>query len=354
MLNYYFVNALVYLLLSIALTLNSKPIQDIAKFKHQTLVTNLNHPWGMVFLDKEQILISERNGELVLYTGQNNITLETPIINVFAQGQGGLLDLALHPNYKQNGWIYLVYSYYDDKKGATTALARFKVINNQLKHWQDIYIANAYTQTSYHFGGRIAFDDKGYLYLTIGDRGKRHQAQNTNNDIGTVLRLYDDGRLPKDNPFNNAIYSYGHRNPQGLIFTNKELIVNEHGPRGGDEINIISKGVNYGWPVIGYGREYVTNIPIGTTHKAGMEQPNYYWVPSIAPSGFAKWQDKLLIGSLKFSQLVVLDKKDKVFDNEKRLFSNQFGRIRDVAVYNGAIYLLIDAANGKLIKLSPS
>lgn len=339
-------------------------------FSHKVVVQGLNHPWAVVFLSDDKILISERNGDLVLFKQGKKIVLDLPVIDVFAQGQGGLLDLSLHPNYKNNGWIYLTYSRYDDDLGASTALVRFKIKQNKLSNWQLLYVANAHQHTAHHFGSRIAFDDDGYVYVSVGDRGKRHQAQNNKNDIGSILRLHDDGRIPDDNPFNNAVHSYGHRNPQGLIYHNGELISHEHGPRGGDELNIIKKGVNYGWPVISYGREYTSNATIGQTHKDGMAQPNYYWVPSIAPSGMAvyqtpsksstqttkvkppNWQNNLLIGSLKFAQLVRLTRMRDKIKNEQRLFTQKFGRIRDVVVRHSHIYLLTDANNGKLIRLS--
>lgn len=359
------INAIIISFLLINNVLSASPI-----FSHKVLVERLNHPWAVVFLSDDKILISERNGDLILVERGKKIVLDLPIIDIFAQGQGGLLDLSLHPNYKKNGWIYLTYSRYDDDLGASTALARFKIAQNKLSHWQLLYVANAHQQTARHFGSLIAFDDDGYLYMSVGDRGKRHQAQNNQNDIGSILRLYDDGRIPDDNPFNNAVYSYGHRNPQGLIYYNGALISHEHGPRGGDELNIIKKGVNYGWPKISYGREYVSNATIGQTHKVAMAQPNYYWVPSIAPSGMAvyqapinnktpttktrtlNWQNDLLIGSLKFEQLVRLSRTGDKIKNEERLFTKKFGRIRDVVVRDGNIYLLTDARNGKLIKLS--
>lgn len=331
----------------------TKPINP----KPQVVVDGLNHPWAVVFLDENRLLISQRNDDLLLVDQGKKIPLELPIIDVFAQGQGGLLDLALHPDYLKNGWIYLSYSNYDDDLGASIVLARFKLKNQQIQHWQMLYIADAYQHTSHHFGGRIAFDDKNYLYLTIGDRGKRHQAQNTSNDMGTILRLHDDGIIPQDNPFNNAIYSYGHRNPQGLVYHQGQLIAHEHGPRGGDELNIINAGKNYGWPVISYGKEYSSNMPVGIgTHKAGMQQPIHYWVPSIAPSGLAVYpqdnnQQTLLIGSLKFKQVVVLTKNDNAITAENRLFSNEFGRVRDVVVRDNFVYLLTDASNAQLIKL---
>ncbi len=343
---------------SFAITNNSK-----VKYKYSTIITGLNHPWSVIWLDDENLLISERNGDLLLISSGKKIILEIPVFDVYAYGQGGLLDLAKHPDYYSNSWIYLSYSAYDDNKGgASVKLARFKIQNNAISNWQDLYQAKPYINSSHHFSGRIAFDNNNYIYLSVGDRGKRYLAQNTTIDIGKILRLKDDGTIPKDNPFNNAVFSYGHRNIQGLIWYDNGLIANEHGPQGGDELNYIARAKNYGWPIITYGKEYVSGIKIGIgTHKEGMAQPAHYWVPSIAPSGLAvyrgdkfnKWRNNLLIGSLKFKQLVKLEIKDKKIIDEKRLFSGIFGRIRDVKVHNGDVYLLIDSANGSLIKLIP-
>ena len=329
---------------------------------YEVISSGLHHPWSVAWLSDTRLIITERNGNLILLENDKKIILDLPVTDIFAHGQGGLFDIVLHPNFSENGWIYLSYSAYDEEedKGATTALARFKIKNNTLKNWQILYHANAYKHTAHHFGGRIAFDDQGYLYLSVGDRGKRHLAQNTSVDVGKILRLKDDGLVPKDNPFDNAVFSYGHRNPQGLIWINNMLIAHEHGPKGGDELNIIERGKNYGWPIITYGREYVTAFKIGEgTHKKGMIQPLHYWTPSIAPSGmayykgdiFKNWQGDLLIGSLKFRELVHLKIHDNALIFEKRLLTDIVGRIRDVRIYKGFVYLLTDEADGRLIKL---
>lgn len=336
----------------------SSTINATAKFTSEVLITGLNHPWSVVFLTDDRLLITERNGDLLLFDKGKKITLNLPDIEVVAQGQGGLLDLELHPDYRENGWIYLAYSH-DSEKGFSVAIGRFRLKNNQAQNWQLLYIANAFQWTNHHFGGRITFDEQNYLYLSIGDRGKRYLAQKTDNDIGKILRLTDTGKIPKDNPFNNAIFSYGHRNPQGLIFHNGQLLSNEHGPRGGDELNIIKKGGNYGWPIVSFGREYVSRRQVGSrTAKKGISMPIHHWTPSIAPSGLAvysnpalKWRDILLVGSLKFSRLHSLVRQKNEIE-EDILFAKQFGRIRDIAVRKGAFYLLTDEDNGKLIKIS--
>lgn len=362
-----FLKLLLVLTLSLAGTnlAASKKIEN--NWQVKTIASGLNHPWSLVFLTHSTVLISERNGGLVLLelTKGKRTKLDIPATDVYARGQGGLLDLALHPDYVNNGWIYLSYSGLNES-GSSTKIVRFKLKQNTLTHWQQIYTASPRLNSAHHFAGRLVFDDDGYLYISVGDRGHRQLAQNTSNDIGKILRLNDNGSIPKDNPFNNAIYSYGHRNPQGLIFNQGMLIAHEHGPRGGDELNIIKKGVNYGWPIISYGKEYSSNQAVGIgTHKSGMAQPVHYWVPSIAPSGLAVyqahnnsnnqgWQGQLLIGSLKFKELVnlTLNSRFKVID-EQRLWQNKFNRIRDIKVQNGRIYILSDTKNGQLFELSP-
>lgn len=345
------------IILAIFLIIVSTGSMAKPSFTSKVLISNLNHPWAVVFLSDNKFIISERNSNLLLFDNGNKIILSTKSIKVFAKGQGGLLDLALHPNYKNNGWIYLSYSRYSNK-GATTALARFKVKNNKINKLQDIYTANAWSDTSHHFGGAIAFADDGHLYLSVGDRGNRYMAQQTTTDMGKILRLKYNGKIAKNNPFNNAIYSYGHRNPQGLVYYQKQLLEHEHGARGGDEFNIIHSGNNYGWPIASYSREYVSNRVIGVTNKKGTAKPIHYWTPSIAPSGMAIYKNlhnkksNILIGSLKKSQLHLLQLSGNKISKENILFANKFGRIRNITVHNGVIYLLTDEDRGKLIAIS--
>ncbi len=342
--------------LILLLVLSIVAYQALSVSTTKTLISGLNHPWSVVFLNNNRLLITQRNSDLLLFDKGQKITLDLPVIDIYAQGQGGLLDLALAPDYQTSGWVYMSYSKADDDFAASTALVRFQLKNNKISNYQELYVAKPYIDSSHHFGGRIVFDDKGYVYLSVGDRGRRSFAQNTNNDIGKILRLNPNGTVPKDNPFNNAIYSYGHRNPQGMIYFNQQLIAHEHGPRGGDELNIIKKGVNYGWPIISYGREYITNIPVGiSTHKDGMAQPIHYWTPSIAPSGLTAIKQNgktaLFIGSLKFRELAILTIKNNKIQSEKRQFKNSFGRIRDVRIRNNKLYILTDSSDGKLIEV---
>lgn len=325
--------------------------------KASVVMSGLNHPWSIVFLAQNKQLISQRNGDLLLINKHQKIPLKLPIDDIYASGQGGLLDLALDPNDNKTRWIYLSYSKRNSENDATTALVRFQLKNQKISNWQNLYTAKPYLDTSVHFGGRIAFDKQGYLYLSVGDRGNRKLAQNTNNDIGKILRLNPEGSTPEDNPFNNAIYSYGHRNPQGLIFFNKQLISHEHGPRGGDEINIIEPNKNYGWPIISYGKEYFSFRQVGIgTHKDGMQQPIHQWTPSIAPSGLSAIQNKddtttLFIGSLKFQRLHQLTLKNNQILSEQTHLNQQFGRIRDARIHNNHLYLLTDDGAGKLVSI---
>lgn len=349
-----------------------EPVAVAFEGKIITLTDGLEHPWGMAFLPNGSILITERPGRLRLL--QNGNLHPQPISGlpkIIAKGQGGLLDVILHPKYEKNGWIYLSYSA-PGRRGMGTEVARARLTNYRLTDLQVIFRLERKTSESYHFGSRLLFDHAGHLYITIGDRGDRPRAQNLADHAGSVIRLHDDGSVPKDNPFSSQqgakpeIYSYGHRNPQGMALhpATRKVWIHEHGPQGGDELNIIGKGRNYGWPVITYGVNYVIGTSIGEgTHKQGMEQPNYYWVPSIAPSGmafytadkFPNWKGSLFVGSLKFRLLARLELDGEAVVREERLLEGKLGRIRDIRTGpDGYLYLLTDEANGKLVRLEPA
>ncbi len=328
-------------------------------YKTEVFVSDLEIPWGMTFLPDGSMLITEKTGELILFKEGIKTTIEN-VPDVYFRGQGGLLDIKAHPNYEDNGWIYITYSSSEgDGDGGNTAVIRAKLDDNKLVDKRTLYKATPNTKKGQHWGSRIAFDDQGYLYFSIGDRGNRDvNPQDITRDGGKIYRLNNDGSIPNDNPFidnenaKTAIYSYGHRNPQGMAknpFTGN-IWVNEHGPRGGDEINIIQKGKNFGWPVISYGINYNGTTFTDITEKAGMEQPLFYWVPSIAPSGMAfvssniypDWNKNILIGSLKFEYLerLVLE-NDKVIKREK-LFED-IGRVRNVIQGpDGYIYIAVE------------
>jgi glucose/arabinose dehydrogenase len=252
-----------------------------------------------------------------------------------------------------------------------TEVGRGRLVDNQVTEWQTLFRLQPKSGTGRHFGSRLVFDRDHHLYITLGDRGERSRAQNLGDHAGSVIRLNDDGTIPDDNPFirlsgaKPEIYSYGHRNGQGAaLFPSGELWMHEHGPQGGDELNILISGGNYGWPVITYGKEYGTGDDIGEgTHRPDVQQPVYYWVPSIAPSGmtfydgdkFPRWRGNLFIGSLKFRLLVRLRLDGNKVVEEERLLKDRLGRIRDVRTGpDGYLYLLTDADNGKLVRLEPA
>jgi len=336
-------------------------------YELQPIVEGLEIPWGTVFLPDGSLLINEKSGTLIkVRNGQKDTIVGLP--EIYQRGQGGLMDIELHPHYKENGWIYFSYASEDgNEKGGHTAIGRGKLNNNTLIDFETLYKGAPNTKSGRHFGSRIVFDKDNYLYFSIGDRGNRDvNPQNITKDGGKIYRLHDDGRIPNDNPFANdetakkAIYSFGHRNPQGMILNpNGKIWIHEHGPRGGDEINAIEKGLNYGWPKITYGINYSgTNI---TKNKSlpGLEQPLYYWIPSIAPSGmvflegdvYPKWEGSLFVGSLKFSYLERLKMKgNKVVLREK--IATDIGRVRDV-FQDAQGYLYIAVENKGIFKIVP-
>lgn len=343
-----------------------------AKVNATILIENLDHPWSLAFLPNGHMLITERSGDLLLFDdkGKNRQRIRG-LPDSEAYGQGGLLDVRPHPDFANNQWLYISYAA-EGENGVGTEVSRGKLQGTQLTQVEKLFQLQPKSYKGQHFGSRLVFDKKGYLYITLGDRGEKDRAQDTQDHAGSVIRLHDDGRIPADNPFvankqgKAEIFSYGHRNAQGAALHPKtgELWLHEHGPQGGDELNISRKGQNFGWPVITYGVNYVIGTKIGEgTHKEGMEQPLHYWVPSIAPSGmsfytgnaFPKWKDSLFVGSLKFRLLARLELDGEKVIHEERMFKGKFGRIRDVRTGpNGFLYLLSDADNGKLIRLEPA
>jgi glucose/arabinose dehydrogenase len=341
-------------------------------FRVVTLVQKLEHPWSLAFLPDGRILLTERPGRLRIVSGDFKLDPKPVegVPRVAAVGQGGLFDVALHPQYADNGWVYLAYSGQGDG-GWSTELMRARLDGQRLTQPQLLFRLEPKTTTGLHFGGRIVFDRQGYVYLTLGDRGERERAQRLDDHAGSVIRLHDDGRVPADNPFVKRAgakpekFTLGNRNMQGAALHPRtgELWTHEHGPQGGDEINVIRAGRNYGWPVITYGVNYGLGTKIGEgTHKPGMEQPLYKWVPSIAPSGmafyegdkFAGWRGNLLVGALKDEMLVRLELDGEKVVKEERLIKGAIGRIRDVRVGpDGYVYLLTDESNGVLARLEP-
>ena len=339
------------------------------RFTTKTIVDGLVHPWGIAFLPDGNILVTERPGRLrIIEKGTLQPNAIEGLPTIAAKGQGGLLDVALHPDYAKNGWIYFSYTAGSGSK-VGTEVGRGRLVGRKIIDWQTLFRLQPKSSTGRHFGSRLVFDRDNFLYITLGDRGERFRAQDLNDHAGSVIRLHDDGSIPVDNPFINQagkqaqIYSYGHRNIQGAALHPEtgKLWIHEHGPQGGDELNVIAAGKNYGWPVITYGKEYGSGDDIGEgSHKTGMQQPLHYWVPSIAPSGmafytgdkFPDWQGDLFIGSLKFKLLVRLQLQGTKVVAEERLLEDVLGRIRDVrSAPDGYLYLLTDAKNGKLIRL---
>lgn len=330
--------------------------------KLETVIEGLESPWGLVSMPDGNLLVTDRKGDLWKVSPDKSKIKISGIPKVLAVGQGGLLEVKLHPNYEENGWIYLTYSKSKNENGrvmSTTALVRGKLQGNTLAQQEEIFEALPYFPTRHHYGGRMVFDNDGYLFLSVGERGMQDlNPQTLENHCGKIHRIYDDGRIPEDNPFYNtpnaikSIWSYGHRNPQGLVLNplNGEIWEHEHGPRGGDEVNVIQKGQNYGWPVISYGINYNATTFTDITEKEGMMQPEIYWIPSIAPCGMAfvssdkypAWQGDILVGSLRFDYLNrCMVKDNKIVDQEKLLIN--VGRLRNVVeAADGFIYVGIE------------
>lgn len=340
-----------------------------ADFTLVRVVRGLDHPWSLAFLPDGRYLISERPGNLLLVDGDAVAELDG-LPAIVASGQGGLLDIALHPDFEDNGWIYLSYSTRVGS-GLGTAVARARLSGSRLVDVERVFLASTAAEGGRHFGSRLAFAGDGTLYITLGERGERNRAQDLTDTAGSVVRLNDDGSVPQDNPFVSdgearaEIYTWGHRNAQGLAVNpaTGEVWLHEHGPQGGDEINILRPGLNYGWPIISYGGEYGSGRQVGEgTSKPGLEQPVSYWFPSIAPSGmmfytgdaFPQWRGDLFVGALVKEHLrrVELD-GDRVVAEEV-LLEWAIGRVRDVRQGpDGMIYLLTDESNAGLYRLEP-
>ena len=336
-----------------------------------TIATGLGVPWGMALLPNNTMLITQREGQLSqLNLATGNLITISGLAAIKVGGQGGLFDVALPPNYHDSKWIYFSYNKDVNGQGATT-LARAKLDNKTLVDWQDLLVSKSTSTRKKHYGGRITFDHQGHVFMSIGERGVRSNAQDLTNHAGSIVRLNLDGSVPSDNPFVDnpdalpEIWSIGHRNPQGLFYnpTTQQLWAIEHGPRGGDEINLIEPGNNYGWPEISYGQEYFAPIAVGKgTEQAGMEQPVKVYIPSIAPGGliqyqgdaFAGWQGNLLATALNLKHLnrIMLDDNNQVIA-ETRLLQSQYGRLRTI-IESPEGWLYISTDDGKILVLCPS
>ena len=343
--------------------------EEVKNYRFETVVDGINNPWGMAFLPDGSILVTEKSGILFhVIKGKKTEVKNVPA--VYNRGQGGLLDIVLHPDYAKNGWIYITYSSTEGEgTGGNTQLIRAKLENESLTQIEYLYKCGPNTTKGQHFGSRIVFDKQGYLYFSAGERGNHFvNPQDITRDNGKIYRLNDDGSIPKENPFvgkenaKTAIYSYGHRNPQGLAIHPKTGAIweHEHGPQGGDEINIIKKAANYGWPVVTYGIDYDNSIISNQQKKEGIENPVYYWAPSIAPSGmtfvtsdkYPDWKGHLLVGALKFQylELVKLD-GENVIGRQK--IATNIGRLRSVTqAPDGYVYMGVEGKG--ILKIIPN
>lgn len=339
------------------------------KYTYETIADSIDIPWGLTFLNEKELLVTDKAG--TLFHVEDGVKTEiTGLPPVYVRGQGGLLDIAISPDYATTGIIYFTTSSpLGEEKGGHTALYSTQIENKTLVNTKLLYKGDYNTKKGQHWGSRISFDQSGHLYFSIGDRGNRDvNPQDLTRDGGKIYRLNLDGSIPKDNPFVDepnsraAIYSYGHRNPQGMVTHPKTGVIwtHEHGPRGGDEINIIQAGKNYGWPVITYGINYSGTTITELTEKEGLEQPLYYWLPSIAPSGMAfsssgiypDWEGDLFVGSLKFEYLERLEiENNKVIKREKVLDS--IGRVRNVEQGPDG-YLYVGVEGKGILKIIPT
>jgi aldose sugar dehydrogenase len=341
---------------------------DSSAYTVEKLYEGFKNPWGMAWLPDGRLLITERAGEILIFKN-NKFTGEklSGVPKVFAEGQGGLLDIKLHPDYAKNKWIYISYSK-PVEGGATTAIMRFKLQGNKIVEAKDIFTAKPALPANFHFGSRIVFDKDKYLYFSSGERGTQPKVQELNNDHGKIHRIYDDGRVPQDNPFvgqkdaNPTIWTYGHRNPQGMVYdaaTNRIWAV-EHGPKGGDELNLIIKGKNYGWPKTSHGINYDGTILTENKELPGIEKSVRIWVPSIGPCGmtivtsnkYPDWKGNLLVGALAHRHIARVQLSGTKFVAEEKL-AQDIGRVRCVAEGPDGYIYAISEGPGLLIRLMP-
>jgi aldose sugar dehydrogenase len=364
--------ALLALLCAVPLVTSAQTFRsDEHSFRVTRFVEGLEQPWSLAFLPDGRMLITEKAGKLrVVSKGALEPKPIEGLPQVTVHGQGGLQDVVLHPEFSKNSLVYLAYAA-RGSDGVGTELARGRLAGHRLEDVQVLFRQSPKGSRGQHFGGRIVFDRAGFVYLTLGDRGEMQRAQKPDDHAGSVIRLHDDGRVPKDNPFVGRAgwkpekFTLGNRNQQGAALHPQTgaLWTHEHGPQGGDEVNVIRAGANYGWPVITYGANYGSGTKIGEgTRKEGMQQPVHYWVPSIAPSGmafytgdkFPRWQGDLLVGALRDQMLVRLKLDGEKVVSEERLLRGMFGRIRDVRVGPDGLIYLLDESNGRLLRLEPA
>ncbi len=341
-------------------------------FRVVEMVEGLAHPWAVDWLPDGRMLITERPGRIVLVDGESTTALSN-VPEVWAQNQGGMLDVRVAPNYEETGWIYFSYSAKDGNKGGTV-LSRARLDGTSLTDVEELYRQTPFLSTDYHFGSRIAFLDDGTLVVTMGERGQRRERTvdipTPTTSVGTTVRLNMDGSIPDDNPFVGSdkgrpeVYSYGHRNQQGMAIHPETGAIwqHEHGPHGGDELNLVQAGNNYGWPAVSYGDTYSDQTPIGGTTAPGITDPVQYWDPSPAFSGmafytgdkFPNWQNHLFMGALAHQKMLRVALDGQEVSDQEELLRAELGRVRDVATGpDGYLYLLTDAEAGSLYRLEP-
>ena len=343
-------------------------VTDELNYEMELVFENEGIIWGLEFLNDNSILATLKSGSIIHFKEGVKKELKG-VPEIYLRGQGGLLDIAIHPNFEKNKFIYLSYASEDiEGKGGNTTISRAILNGDTLEELEVLYKGTPDSRKGQHFGGRMEFDNENYLFFSIGDRGNRNvNPQDITIDGGKIYRIKDDGTIPKDNPFYNdgnakkAIYSYGHRNPQGMFKhpVSGKIWTNEHGPRGGDEINIIEKGKNYGWPKITYGINYSGTTITKNKSLPNMEQPLYYWIPSIAPSSFEyisseiypNWKGSLLAGALVFKYIERIVLEDDIVVSRSKIAEN-LGRPRDIKQGpDGYIYVSIE--NKGVYKIMP-
>jgi glucose/arabinose dehydrogenase len=344
------------------------------EYEIQEVASDLNFPWSLAFLPDGGLLVTERTGQLIKITNNDVSKIITGLpTDIYVEGQGGLLEIVLHPDFSVNRWVYFSYAVGDDDKNALQVV-RAKLIDNKLTEKKIVFTVTPFKSTPVHFAGRMAFLPDNTLLITSGDGfDYREDAQRLNSLLGKTIRINDDGSVPINNPFvteipdspSNYVFSYGHRNHQGILFDPMRNVIfsNEHGPDGGDELNIIQAGVNYGWPVITKGLDYIGSRISPFTEYVNMQQPRLDWTPSIAPSGmavhqgylFSKLNGDLLVSVLKFKEVRWLQMDGLEVVSQTSLFKELEQRIRDVRVHpDGSIYILTDSNNGKILRIIPS
>ncbi len=332
-------------------------------------VGGLENPWSLAYLPDGRLLVSERAGRLNIIDGSER-TEVNGLPEIAATGQGGLLDIALHPDFEKNGLVFYTYAA-RGSGGAGTALGRGRLEGTSLQNVEQLFLMNELSSAGQHFGSRLVFLDDGTLLFTIGDRGQRTRSQNFRDHAGGTIRLNDDGTVPDDNPwvgnddYASEFFTVGNRNAQGMAIHPRtgQIWQSEHGPRGGDELNLIEAGRNYGWPVVSQGTEYSTGAEIGAAGREGMTNPVHYWTPAIAPSGmtfytgdaFPAWQDNLFLASLVQQQLHRLVIEGEELVHEEVLLSRQIGRIRYIVQGpDGLLRVLSDERDGGLYRIEPA